>query len=109
MAAEVGGPPSRVNLMVSDGERLFAVHRGEAMGYRQFHGKNDAEMLIGDDLVLRRKTPELAQMHFTMLAADFDEDWSLTPSQPGAQSRWKVVPERAIVTLERGKDPFIES
>ena len=27
---------------------------------------------------------------------------------PTAQSRWKVVPERAIVTLERGKDPHIE-
>jgi hypothetical protein len=79
------------------------------MGYRVFAGKNDAELLIGDDLNLRRKTPELSQMHFVLLAGDFDEDWSLAASTPTAQSRWKVIPDRAIVTLERGKEPHIES
>ena len=44
-------------------------------------------------------------MHFVLLASDFDDDWSLAASSPGAESRWKIVPERAIVTLERGKDP----
>lgn len=109
MAAEVGGAPSQVNLMVSDGEHLFALHRGAQMGYRVFAGKVDAEGLIGDDLGLRRKTPELAQMHFTLLASDFDDEWSLASSTPGAQSRWKVVPERAIVTCARGQEPHIES
>ena len=108
MAAEVGGAPSSVNLLVSDGERLFTLHRGAQMGYRVFSGKNDAETLIGDDLALRRKTPELSQMHFTLLAGDFDEEWSIAGSGPGAQSRWKLVPERAIVTIERGNDPHIE-
>ena len=28
---------------------------------------------------------------------------------PGGGSRWKVVADRAIVTLERGKDPHIEA
>jgi hypothetical protein len=79
------------------------------MGYRVFAGKGDAEALIDDDLNLRRKTPELEQMHFTLLGGDFDEDSALAASSPTAQSRWKVVPDRAIVTLERGKDPHIES
>jgi predicted glutamine amidotransferase len=109
MAAEVGGAACTVNLMASNGEDIFALHRGAAMGYRVFSGKNDAEALIGDDLALRRKTPELGQMHFLLLASDFDDDWSMTPSQPGAHSRWKVLPERAIVTLQRGKDPHIDS
>lgn len=109
MAAEVGGEPSRVNLMASNGENVFALHRGAQMGYRQFAGKNDAEALIGDDLALRRRTPELGQMHFVLLASDFDEDWSLASSTPTAQSRWNVVPERTIVTLERGSDPHIEA
>jgi hypothetical protein len=105
----VGGSPSAVNLMVSNGENIFALQRGEQMGYRVFSGKGDAEALIGDDLALRRKTPELGQMHFVLVASDFDDDWSLAASSPGAQSRWKVVPDRAIVTVERGKDPHIEA
>jgi predicted glutamine amidotransferase len=109
MAAEVGGARSQVNVMVCNGENIFALCRGAQMGYRIFAGKNDAELLIGDDLNLRRKTPELDQMHFVLLAGDFDDDWSLAASTPTAQSRWKVIPDRAIVTLERGKEPHIES
>ena len=98
--------------MASDGETIFALHRGGVggqMGYRVFAGKGDAETLIGDDLALRRRTPEIAQMHFTLLAADFDDEWSIAASTPAAESRWKVVADRAIVTLERGKDPHIEA
>src|SRR4051794_20237149 len=43
MAAEVGGEPSKVNLMVSDGEALYALHRGAEMGYRVFAGKAEAD------------------------------------------------------------------
>jgi predicted glutamine amidotransferase len=109
MAAEVGGAPSQVNVMASDGENLFALHRGVQMGFRVFSGKADAEALIGDDLGLRRKTPELAQMHFTLLASDFDEEWSIAASSPAVHSPWNVVPERAIVTVERGQAPQIEA
>jgi predicted glutamine amidotransferase len=109
MAAEVGGAPAAVNVVVSDGEHLFAMHRGAEMGYRVFAGKTDADALIGDDLGLRRKTPELAQMHFTLVASDFDDEWSIAASSPATLSRWNVVPERAIVTLERGQEPQIEA
>ena len=108
MAAEVGGEPSKVNLMASDGETLFAVHRGAEMGYRTYAGKGDADALIGEDVGLRRKTPELSQMHFTLVAGDFEDDQSLTSSTPGALARWHAIPERAIVTIERGLDPQIE-
>jgi hypothetical protein len=69
------------------------------MRFRVFAGKNDAEMLIGDDLSLRRKTPELAHMHFVLLASDFDE---------ALPARWKPVAQNAIVTLSRGQDPQIQ-
>src|SRR5690606_25335287 len=108
MAAEVGGAPSQVNVMLADGEHLFALHRGAQMGYRVFSGKGDADALIGDDVGLRRKTPELARMHFTLLASDFDDEWSIAASSPAVQPRWKLVPERAIVTAERGTEPHIE-
>ena len=109
MAAEVGGESASINMMASDGETVVALHRGSQMAYRTFSGKSDAEMLIGDDLALRRKTPEIGQMHFTLLAGDFDEEWSVASSSPAGLSRWKVVADRAIVTLERGKDPHIEA
>jgi glutamine amidotransferase len=109
MAAEVGGESSNINVMVSNGENIFALHRGQQMGYRLLAGKADAENLLGDDLNLRRKTPELEQMHFVLLASDFDDEHSIAASTPAAQSRWKVLPDRALVTLERGKDPHIES
>jgi hypothetical protein len=48
-------------------------------------------------------------MHFVLLASDFDDEWTIAASTPTGQSRWKVLPERAIVTLERGQDPHIES
>lgn len=109
MSAEVSGEPAAVNVMVSDGERIFAVHRGQSMGYRIFAGKTEAEALIGDDPMLKRKTPELSQMHFCLLASDFDDDFSMTTSGPATSSRWNVVEDRAIVTLERGSDPHIEA
>ena len=106
MTAEIGGEPSPVNLIVTNGEYMVAAHRAPAsvadkrMAWRLFAGKNDADMILGDDLSLRRKTPELAQMHFVLLASDFDED-------PNA--RWKTVAERAIVTLTRAADPQVEA
>lgn len=108
MAAEVGAAPASVNLMVADGESVHALNRGAQMGYRVLSGKADAEALIGDDLALRRRTPELSQMHFLLLASDFDDDWSLAASNPTGHSRWHVLPDRATVSLERGKDPFID-
>ena len=112
LSAEVGGTPSKVNVLVSNGENIFALHRAGTllpMGYRVFSGRADAEALIDDDLQLRRRTPELEQMHFVLLGSDFDEDYSMAASSPTAESRWKLVPDRAIVTLERGKDPYVES
>lgn len=109
MAAEVGGEPSKVNVIVSDGEALYALHRGAEMGFRVFAGKAEADALIGEDLGLRRKTPELSQMHFTLLASDFDDDFSLAASTPAAHSRWQTVQERAIVTMERGQEPHVEA
>ncbi len=103
MTAEVGAPPASLNLLATNGDFLVAVHRaaeptGE-MRYRIFSGKSDAELLIGDDPQLRRKTPELAGMHFGIIASDFDD-----PPPP----RWKPVAQHAIVTMTRGQDPQIE-
>ena len=65
------------------------------------YGKADGDLLISDDTQLRRKVPELARMHFTLAASDFDD------ALPNG--RWKGVAERAIVTMSRDEDPRIEA
>jgi glutamine amidotransferase len=104
MCAEVGAQPGATNLLVTNGEFLCAAHRGAAMGYRVYHGKQDAEALLEGDPQLRRRTPELPSVYMTLLASDFDDDEKVFASG----SRWKRIQERAIVTLARGKDPAIQ-
>jgi glutamine amidotransferase len=102
MTAEVGAEAAKLNLMVSNGDQLIAVHRSDAaMRLRVLSGKSDADVVIGDDPQLRRKIPELARMHFTVVASDFDD------APPNG--RWKAVPDCAIVTMSRDDDPRIEA
>jgi glutamine amidotransferase len=102
MTAEVGAEAAKLNLMVSNGDQLVAVHRSDtAMRLRLLSGKSDADAVIGDDPQLRRKIPEVARMHFSLAASDFDD--------AAPNGRWKVVPECAIVTMSRDEDPRIET
>lgn len=101
VAAEQGGGTTALNLMVTDGEHLVAVHANDVMRYRVYAGKQDAELFVGDDANPRQRTPDASRMHFTLLASDFDD------APPN--SRWKVVPPRSVVTLSRGEDPRIEA
>ncbi len=102
MTSEGGAAAAKINLMVSEGDKLVAVHRGDtAMRLRVFSGKGDADAVIGDDPQLRRKIPEVARTHFTLCASDFDD------APPNG--RWKAVPDCAIVTMSRDEDPRIET
>jgi glutamine amidotransferase len=102
MTAEVGVEAAKLNLMVSNGDQLIAVHRSDAaMRVRALAGKSDADMVIGEDPQLRRKIPELSRMHFSLAASDFDD------APPNG--RWKAVPDCAIVTMSRDEDPRVEA
>ncbi len=100
MAAEVGDGVLKTNLLVSNGDVLVAVHKNERMSYRLLSGKNDADLILGEDAQLRRRAPELAHMHFTLVASDLDED----PPQ-----RWKPVPMNSVVTMTRADAPTIQA
>ena len=85
ITAEVGTKPGRFNLMVSNGGQIVAVHRSdEPMCLRMYSGKADAEAIIGDDPELRRKVPELARVHFTIAASNFEGTID-SPVEGGAQ------------------------
>jgi glutamine amidotransferase len=101
ITSEVGAPAANLNLLVSDGNQLIALHRSDAtMRLRTYNGKADADAVIGDDPNLRRKIPELSRTHFSLVASDFDD------APPNG--RWKAVPEYAIVTLSRDEEPRIQ-
>lgn len=117
-AAEAGADPSSLNILLGNGEMLVAANRGARMAYRLFHGKHDAEALIGDDINLRRKIPELTQMHAVLLASDFGPVSAVvSPSSPPSSvdpkrapgAPWVTVPERSLVVLERGAAPVLDS
>ncbi len=102
VAAEAGAEIAQLNILVSNGEWLVAMHRSESpMRLRVFTGRSDADMILGDDPLLRRKIPELSRMHFTLVASDFD-------GEP-PDGRWKPVPDCAIVTMSRDEDPRLEA
>jgi len=109
ISAEVGGAPAEVNLIVSNGDMLVAGHRRAKMAVRTFSGRDDAEAIIGDDAQLRRRTPELAQVQFAIVASDFDSD-GIPGSSPhaGIPGRWNAVKDRAMVSLTRAAPPKIE-
>jgi glutamine amidotransferase len=103
MAAEVDADPRRVNLLVTNGETLLAVRKNDSdagrMYLRELTGKADADVVIGDDLQLRRRAPELARMRFTLLASDLEEE---------LRGRWKAVPAGSLVTATRADAPRID-
>jgi predicted glutamine amidotransferase len=102
ITAEVGTKPGRLNLMVSNGGHVVAIHRSDTpMALRTFSGKADADAIIGDDPQLRRKIPELGRMHFSIAASDFDN--------PVPNGRWKAVPDGAILTMSGDEDARIEA
>ncbi len=114
--AEVGGEPSRVNLMVTNGHCIVALHLAERMAYRVFAGRQDADAVLADDHNLRQRTPELSRMRFELIASDFGESFSATgvpasarPVPAALPPRWNAVPDRAIVLLQRDVDPKILS
>jgi glutamine amidotransferase len=113
MSAETGNAPASLNTIVTNGDFLVAVRRGvdggnaegrsapgQTMAYRTVIGKNDAEMIIGDDPQLRRRSPDFANLRFALIASDFDVD---------PPARWKRIGERAVVTITRGEDPKVET
>ena len=102
VAAEAGVAPAQLNILVSDGEWLVAMHRSDApMRLRVLSGRADADTILGEDPQLRRKIPELGRMHFTLVASDFD---AAPPD-----GRWKPVSDCAVVTMSRDDDPRLEA
>ena len=98
LSQEEGAEPSGFNLLVTDGEHIYAVHANQKMAYRVVQGRHDLEELLGDDGLRRTRVPDVASSRLTMLVADYDAD----------APRFTQVENRAIVTMSRAADPTTE-
>jgi predicted glutamine amidotransferase len=116
-AQEVGGVAAPLNMMFGNGDWILAVTQAAPMAIRLVSGKHDADALIGDDANLRRRIPELAQMHMALVASDFgpiapqsSPPDRIHPQVDGVPALpWKSIPQSSFVLLGRGREPAIES
>jgi len=99
LRAEEGATAQGMNLLVTNGEHMVAVHDSGTMGYRVIKGRSDLERLLGDDTLRRIRIPDMASCRFCLVASDFDEE----------PRGWPMVPPHALVTITRTDDPTIEA
>lgn len=123
LVAEEGASSSgHVNILITNGEVLLALHRdakteettlpSTRMAMRVVHGRNDLDALIADDPLRRVRLTDPGVLRFALIASDF------APSQPPGQEltsyeheglNWVPIPSRSIVVMTRDAAPQIES
>lgn len=115
LIGEVGGKAGfPLNVVLTNGELVAALHRGEEggankMAYRIVHGRGDLDQLVADDALRRVRLTDPGALRFTLLASDFAEhQLPDRPSSPAAHT-WTAVPPRAIVVATRDADPLVET
>ena len=97
LSQEEGVDPSPLNLIVTSGDALIAVHARGKMHTRTFRGREDLDEILGDDAALRARLPDFATTVATVLVAE--------TTQP--VPRFTEVPNRSIVIVPRGADPIV--
>lgn len=98
LSREEGYAENTGDIMVSNGEHLFAVHRGGTMAMREFRGRNDVEELLGTEHQRQLRIPSIESTHFSAIASGID----VVPAG------WTPLGDRTIVTLTRTDDPILE-
>ncbi len=98
LSREEGHPQNTGDIMVTNGEHLFAVHRGGTMAMRELRGKHDVEELLGTDNQRGLRIPSVESTHFSVVASGVRE----------VPVGWTPMNDRTIVTLTRTDDPIVE-
>ncbi len=95
LTAEVGEPEKRGDLLLTNGEQLFAVHRGDGMALRRIEGKAEVEELFGEDRLASGGIPAIETTRFYVVSSGV----------PDLPDRWERVEQDTILTLSRTEDP----
>jgi predicted glutamine amidotransferase len=101
LSAEEGHPGNLGDVLVTDGERLYAVHRAGGMVYRQLQSAADLDALSvppsgpGE----HRRSPSLDGAQFSLVVTQVEP----TPE------RFVVAPLRNVLTLSHDDAPTVEA
>jgi glutamine amidotransferase len=98
LSAEEGHAPNSGDILVSNGERMVAVHRNGSMAYRVLKGRFDIEGLLGEDTMRKARIPSLDSTHFTLIVSE-------ASSIPAG---FRAIEGRSLVSLTRTDDPVLE-
>jgi glutamine amidotransferase len=98
LSREEGHAQNTGDIMVSNGEHLFAVHRGGTMAMRELRGRNDVEEILGTDQPQQLRIPSIESTHFSVAATGIQQ----------VPAGWTPLDDRTIVTLTRTDDPILE-
>ena len=98
LSAEEGHAVNNGDIICTNGEQMFAVHRNGGMAYRVLKGRHDVDELLGEEGRQQTRIPAVESTHFTMIATELED----TPRG------WTPVPSPVIVTLTRTDDPTTE-
>ncbi len=99
LSAEEGFERNSGDILVTNGERMVAVHRNGNLAHRTLKGRFDIESLLGEERVRRARIPSIDSTHFTLAASELET----------IPSGWTEVPARSLVTLTRTDDPLVEA
>jgi glutamine amidotransferase len=98
LSAEEGFGANTGDILVSNGERMVAVHRNESMAYRVLRGRYDIEGLLGEDTMRKARIPSLDSTHFTLIVSE-------AATLPAG---FHSIEARSLVSLTRTDDPVLE-
>jgi predicted glutamine amidotransferase len=98
LSAEEGFGQNTGDILVSNGERMVAVHRDGSMVYRVLRGRYDIEGLLGEDVIRKARIPSLDSTTFTLIVSE----------PKNVPSGFRNVEGRALVSLTRTEDPVLE-
>jgi predicted glutamine amidotransferase len=98
LSAEEGFKENAGDILVTNGERMVAVHRNGTMAYRVLKGRYDVEGLLGEEAARKARIPSIDSTHLTLIVSEIET----VPA--GFQS----VEGRALVSLTRADDPVVE-
>jgi glutamine amidotransferase len=90
---ESGQQASRLNLLLGTPEYLIAAHRGSAMAYRVFSGRDDFAAMFDDDEPSALRMHDLDPCRLAVVASDFDDD--IIPDD------WTMLDEGALIAFDR--------
>jgi glutamine amidotransferase len=99
LSAEESHSANRGDLLVTNGEYLIAVHRGDAMAYRVLRGRHDVEELLGDDGMHQARIPNVDTTQFSIVATGLAK----IPPQ------WRAVDDQVLLTMTRTEEPGVEA